>query len=103
MGATETNVAGVANVVVVMIVTRPISSQSAIACGRESKLTQLVRDSLCGGATGCCACMIAHVSSSDHCYNETLQVVQLAAKLFRLRIRRKTKVRPPYHFVRPVL
>jgi len=61
-------------------------------CLRESKLTHLVRDSLCGGASGCCACMIAHVSASDHSYNETLQVVQLAAKLFRLRVRRKTKV-----------
>jgi len=36
--------------------------------------------------------MIAHVSSHEHSYNETLQVVQLAAKLFRLRVRRKTKV-----------
>jgi len=62
------------------------------ACSRESKLTQLVRESLCGGASGCCSCMIAHVSASDHSYNETLQVVQLAAKLFRLRVRRKTKV-----------
>lgn len=64
------------------------------ACVRfsDSKLTQLVRDSLCGGASGCCACMIAHVSASEHAYNETLQVVQLAAKLFRLRVRRKTKV-----------
>jgi len=65
---------------------------SVTALLRESKLTQLVRESLCGGASGCCACMIAHVSGSDNSYNDTLQVVQLAAKLYRLRVRRKTKV-----------
>ena len=66
--------------------------RSVTACCRESRLTQLVRESLCGGTSGCYACMIAHVSSYEHSYNETLQVVQLAAKLFRLRVRRKNKV-----------
>lgn len=63
------------------------------ACfGRESKLTQLVRDSLCGGASGCSACMIAHVSAADHAYIETVQVVQLAARLCRIKVRRRNKV-----------
>jgi len=58
----------------------------------ESKLTQLVRDSLCGGASGCSACMIAHVSAADHAYIETVQVVQLAARLYRVRVRKRNKV-----------
>jgi hypothetical protein len=35
--------------------------------------------------------MIAHVSSSVHNYNETLQVIQLGARIHRMR-RRKTRV-----------
>lgn len=56
---------------------------------RDSKVTQLLKDSL--GNISCRACMIAHVSSSVHNYNETLQVIQLAARIHRMR-RRKTRV-----------
>ena len=34
--------------------------------------------------------MIAHVSPATHAYNETLQVLQLASRIQRLRTRRKT-------------
>ena len=33
--------------------------------------------------------MIAHVSAATHSYNETLQVLQLASRVQRLRTRRK--------------
>ncbi|XP_033736356.1 kinesin-like protein KIF26B isoform X2 [Pecten maximus] len=55
---------------------------------RDSKVAQLLRDSL--GNISCRTCMIAHVSSAVPHYNETLQVIQLAAKIHRMR-RRKTK------------
>ncbi|VDI10876.1 kinesin family member 26 [Mytilus galloprovincialis] len=55
---------------------------------RDSKVAQLLKDSL--GNISCRACMIAHVSSSVHNYNETLQVIQLGARIHRMR-RRKTR------------
>ena len=53
---------------------------------RHSKLTQLIRDSL-ASSLSCRTCMIAHVSPSPAAYNETLQVIQLAAKIHRSRPR----------------
>ncbi|XP_059172554.1 kinesin-like protein KIF26B isoform X2 [Physella acuta] len=55
---------------------------------RDSKIAQLLRDSL--GNLSCRTCMIAHVSSAVPHYNETLQVIQLAARVHRMK-RRRTK------------
>ncbi|GFO04776.1 kinesin-like protein kif26a [Plakobranchus ocellatus] len=55
---------------------------------RDSKITQLLRDSL--GNLSCRTCMIAHVSSAVPHYNESLQVIQLAARIHRMK-RRRTK------------
>ncbi|CAG5121878.1 unnamed protein product [Candidula unifasciata] len=55
---------------------------------RDSKIAQLLRDSL--GNLSCRTCMIAHVSSAVAHYNETLQVIQLAARIHRMK-RRRTK------------
>ena len=52
-------------------------------------MAQLLRDSL--GNISCRTCMIAHVSEAVPHYNESLQVVQLAARIHRMR-RRKIKV-----------
>jgi len=57
-------------------------------CCRESKLTQLIKECLSSSTNR--VCMIAHVSPATHAYNETLQVLQLASRLQRLRTRRKT-------------
>jgi len=59
-------------------------------CGwcRESKLTQLIKECLSSSTNR--VCMIAHVSAATHAYNETLQVLQLASRIHRLRTRRKT-------------
>jgi len=54
---------------------------------RESKLTQLIKECLSSSTSR--VCMIAHVSPATHAYNETLQVLQLASRLQRLRTRRK--------------
>lgn len=56
---------------------------------RDSKVAQLLRDSL--GGVSCRTCMLVHVSSAVSHHNETLQVIQLAARIHRMR-RRKTKV-----------
>ncbi|XP_033104038.1 kinesin-like protein KIF26B isoform X3 [Anneissia japonica] len=48
---------------------------------RDSKLTQLLRESL--GSINCRATMIAHVSSAISCYNETLSTIQQAARIHR--------------------
>ncbi|XP_064622621.1 kinesin-like protein KIF26A [Lineus longissimus] len=56
---------------------------------RDSKVSQLLRESL--GNTGCHTSMIAQVSPLFHHYNETLQVVQLAARIHRMRRRRLGK------------
>ena len=58
-------------------------------CYRDSKISQLLRDSL--GNVTCRTCMLAHVSSAVPHYNETLQVIQLAARIHRMK-RRRTKV-----------
>ncbi|KAK3578712.1 hypothetical protein CHS0354_008571 [Potamilus streckersoni] len=55
---------------------------------RDSKIAQLLRDSL--GNLSCRTCMLAHVSSVVSHYNETLQVIQLAARIHRMK-RRKAK------------
>ena len=55
-------------------------------------MAQLLRDSL--GNISCRTCMIAHVSEAVPHYNESLQVVQLAARIHRMR-RRKIKVGSP--------
>ncbi|XP_065943161.1 kinesin-like protein KIF26B isoform X2 [Magallana gigas] len=55
---------------------------------RDSKVAQLLRDSL--GGVSCRTCMLVHVSSAVSHHNETLQVIQLAARIHRMR-RRKTK------------
>lgn len=55
---------------------------------RDSKISQLLRDSL--GNVTCRTCMLAHVSSAVPHYNETLQVIQLAARIHRMK-RRRTK------------
>lgn len=55
---------------------------------RDTKIAQLLRDSL--GNLSCRTCMIAHVSSAMAQYNETLQVIQLASRIHRMR-RRKIK------------
>jgi len=57
---------------------------------RESKLAQLVKESLSGAI--CRACMIVHVSAAPQSYNETLPVVQLASRLHRMKQRRRVKV-----------
>jgi len=57
-------------------------------CRRESKLTQLLKE--CLGSSTSRVCMVAHVSPATHAYNETLQVLQLASRIQRLRTRRKT-------------
>lgn len=41
----------------------------------------------------CCICMIVHVSPAMQSYNETLQMIQLAAKFHRIDLRKKSKVR----------
>ncbi|CAH1790749.1 unnamed protein product [Owenia fusiformis] len=56
---------------------------------RDSKLTQLMRESL--GNLSCRTCMIAHVSPNVTRYNESLQVIQLAARIHRMRRRRTSK------------
>lgn len=56
---------------------------------RDSKIAQLLRDSL--GNLSCRTCMIAHVTPSLSHHNESLQVIQLAARIHRMR-RRKNKV-----------
>ncbi|XP_025104476.1 kinesin-like protein KIF26A isoform X2 [Pomacea canaliculata] len=53
---------------------------------RDSKISQLLRDSL--GNLTCRTCMLAHVSSAVPHYNETLQVIQLAARIHRMKRRR---------------
>ncbi|XP_053396929.1 kinesin-like protein KIF26B isoform X2 [Mercenaria mercenaria] len=55
---------------------------------RDSKVAQLLRDSL--GNITCRTCMIAHVSQEIPHYNESLQVIQLAARIHRMR-RRKVR------------
>ncbi|GFR90569.1 kinesin-like protein KIF26A [Elysia marginata] len=55
---------------------------------QDSKIAQLLRDSL--GNLSCRTCMIAHVSSAVPHYNESLQVIQLAARIHRMK-RRRTK------------
>ena len=65
---------------------------------RESKLTQLMRDSL--GNLSCRTCMIAHVSPTMAAYNETLHVIQLAAKIHRMK-RRRTKVSKCHNVIVP--
>ncbi|XP_076464900.1 uncharacterized protein LOC143296727 [Babylonia areolata] len=55
---------------------------------RDSKISQLLRDSL--GNVTCRTCMLAHVSSAVPHFNETLQVIQLAARIHRMK-RRRTK------------
>lgn len=52
-------------------------------------MAQLLRDSL--GGISCRTCMLVHVSSAASHHNETLQVIQLGARIHRMR-RRKTKV-----------
>ena len=64
----------------------------SISLSRDSKIGQLLRDSL--GNLSCRSCMIAHVSPHAHSYNETLQVIQLAARIHRMK-RRRIKV--TYH------
>ena len=44
-------------------------------------------------------CMIAHVSSSVHAYQETLQVIQLASKIHRTKRRSMKRVRRARHAV----
>ncbi|KAK2163260.1 hypothetical protein LSH36_83g06061 [Paralvinella palmiformis] len=56
---------------------------------RDSKLTQLIKESL--GNWSCRTCMIAHVSPAVHAYNETLQVIQLAARIHRMKRRSRNK------------
>ncbi|TPP63763.1 Kinesin protein KIF26A [Fasciola gigantica] len=53
---------------------------------RDSALTYILREAMSGNQVQ--PCILAHVSSSTQHYTETLQVVQLAAKLSRLRRRR---------------
>ncbi|XP_052829750.1 kinesin-like protein KIF26B isoform X2 [Octopus bimaculoides] len=55
---------------------------------RDAKIARLLRDSL--GNVSCRTCMIAHVSATTTHYSETLQVIQLASRIHRLR-RRKMK------------
>ncbi|CAI9734877.1 kinesin KIF26B isoform X2 [Octopus vulgaris] len=55
---------------------------------RDAKIARLLRDSL--GNVSCRTCMIAHVSATTAHYSETLQVIQLASRIHRLR-RRKIK------------
>ncbi|KAK6182781.1 hypothetical protein SNE40_010389 [Patella caerulea] len=56
---------------------------------RDSKIAQLLRDSL--GNTTCRTCIIVHVSSALPHHAETLQVVQMAARMHRMK-RRKAKI-----------
>ncbi|KAK6182778.1 hypothetical protein SNE40_010388 [Patella caerulea] len=56
---------------------------------RDSKIAQLLRDSL--GNTTCRTCIIVHVSSALPHHAETLQVVQMAARMHRMK-RRKAKM-----------
>ncbi|KAH9509132.1 hypothetical protein Btru_049134 [Bulinus truncatus] len=64
------------------------SSDGDVSSSKDSKIAQLLRDSL--GNLSCRTCMIAHVTSSAPHYNETLQVIQLAARIHRMK-RRRTK------------
>ena len=57
---------------------------------RDCKIVQLLRESL--GSKSCRTCMLVHVSAGIPHYNETLQVIQLAARIHRMK-RRPTKVR----------
>ena len=52
----------------------------------ESRMTSLLKDAM--GSSTCKTALIAHVSASVNHYVETLQTVQLAARLYRLRKRR---------------
>lgn len=63
--------------------------ENIILSYRDSKVAQLLRDSL--GGVSCRTCMLVHVSSAVSHHNETLQVIQLAARIHRMK-RRKTKV-----------
>ncbi|ESO85461.1 hypothetical protein LOTGIDRAFT_229450 [Lottia gigantea] len=56
---------------------------------RDSKIAQLLRDSL--GNTTCRTCIIVHVSSALPHHTETLQVIQMAARMHRMK-RRKAKI-----------
>ncbi|VDK20444.1 unnamed protein product [Taenia asiatica] len=53
---------------------------------RESAVTQLLREGMTGNHAQ--PCIIAHASGQQQHYSETLQVVQLASRLHRLRRRR---------------
>nr|CDS30158.1 kinesin protein kif26a [Hymenolepis microstoma] len=53
---------------------------------RESAVTQLLREGMTGNHAQ--PCIIAHASGQQQHYSETLQVIQLASKLHRLRRRR---------------
>ena len=64
---------------------------------RDSKVAQLLRDSL--GNITCRTCMIAHVSQEVPHYNESLQVIQLAARIHRMRRRKVRGVRPTFIFI----
>lgn len=59
---------------------------------RDRKLTMLLSESL--GNINCWTTMIAHVSDSPVNYMETLNTVQLAARIHRTR-KKSSKVSPP--------
>ncbi|XP_014681648.1 PREDICTED: kinesin-like protein KIF26B [Priapulus caudatus] len=54
---------------------------------RDSKLSQLLREAL--GSVSCRTVMIAHVSASVHNYSESLAIIQLAARIHRMRRKRQ--------------
>ncbi|KAL8586879.1 hypothetical protein ACOMHN_050984 [Nucella lapillus] len=62
--------------------------KTIVTSSLDSKISQLLRDSV--GNVTCRTCMLAHVSSGVPHYNETLQVIQLAARVHRMK-RRRTK------------
>lgn len=56
---------------------------------RDSKLTMLLRESL--GNINCRTTMIAHISDSPANYADSLNTIQLASRIHRMR-KKKTKV-----------
>ena len=53
-------------------------------------LTSLIRETLGGMSAN--VCMLAHASPSVSAYNETLQTIQIASRVYRMKVRKKYKV-----------
>ncbi|XP_067943120.1 uncharacterized protein [Watersipora subatra] len=57
---------------------------------KESKLATLLKDSV--GNQNCRTCILVHISTQPSQYAETIQILQLAARVHRMKVRRRNKI-----------